>query len=262
VTVPSYLQPNFNYLETPGVVDVAGTITRIIAQAVALGWTNPAPGTVVCVADAAGHSFTLVFTRISATNLEMVYTDSFGRTFTRRCQVPATFVERLYLNTFGLFFDPGNGEGLWGSLMDLTPELPTAHDQWSIGHGFRTAGDADDNTFFTCGAMQLNSASPRVFVPLSITVFFTRGGANMGPNSPYSQAGSRMWFPNIQEGPVSGSTHRVRGRIYQQLFVSTLETAQTEFTVPLDQATTGLFKILAFRQAPGTFPYYFAVRKG
>jgi hypothetical protein len=261
MAVPPYLQPSFNFLETPGVVDVATTITRIIAQALALGWTNPAAGTIVSPANAVGQQITLVFTDISPTNLEMVFTDSLGRTFTRRAQTPASFTERLYLNTFGLFWDPGNSEGLWASIMDLSPELQNCHDQWAVGHGTRNSGDAGDGTWATDGAMQLDSATPRVYQPVLRTIFSTRGAGDNVVNVGYSQTGSRMWYPVVQEGPVVATTHRIRGIPYQLLYVSGAETPQTEFVVPLDQATTGLFKVLAFPIEPTIVNFRFAVRK-
>lgn len=266
MAVPVFLQPAFNYLQTVGVTDVSATITRIISQAVALGWSNPGAGQIQSPANSVGQYINLVFTRVSAQNLQMVFTDSYGRTFTRRCQVPNPMTERLYLNTFGCFFDPGNGEGLWGSIMDLSPELQDCHDQAFVGHGFRTAGDADDSHFDVPGSMQLDSSNPRVYVPQELTVLMPRGGLGSIGNCLYSQASSRMWYPCSYVGPVNGSVQRYRGRTYQALFVSDFEPTQSEIVVPLDQATTGVFKLLAFRTATtlfgsNVFRYRMAVRK-
>ncbi len=246
MAVPPFLQPSFNYLQTVGVTDVATTITRIETQAVALGWTNPGAGHIICPANIFGQYIDLQFNRISATVLEMVFTDSLGRSFTRRAQITSPMTERLYLNTFGFFFDPGNGEGLWGSILDTTPELQDCHDQTFVGHGARAADSTFDNLWSTVGAMQLSSANPRVYTPFVRAGLVPRGGLDNAGNCGYSQTGSRMWYPCAQVGPVSGTTQRYRGRPFQALWVSNFEAAQSEFVVPLDQATTGLFKVLSF----------------
>jgi hypothetical protein len=261
MTVPNYLAVAFNYLETSGVVDVANTITRMEAQAVALAWTNPGAGHIVSPPNAVGQSIDIQLNRIAATNLEMVFTDSLARTFTRRCQTPATFVERLYFNTFGFAFDPGNAQGLWGTILDLSPELQDCHDQWPLGHGFLTAADANDSTFFTCGSMQLSSANPRVYTPTAQSTIIASGSLDIGVPNGYSQGGSRMWYPCINVGPVTGSIQEIRGRRFQALFVHGNEPAQTEIVVPIDEATTGLFKILSWTPNTGQWNAKIAYRK-
>lgn len=246
MAVPPFLQPSFNYLQTVNVTDVANTITRIVAQAVALGWSNPGAGHVISPANSVGQYIDLQFTKISAVILEMVFTDSLGRTFTRRATMTSPMTERLYLNTFGFFYDPGNGEGLWASILDTTPELQDCHDQTFAGHGSRAADSTFDNLWSTMGAMQLSSANPRVYTPVVRSTLVPRGSLDTAGNCGYSQTGSRMWYPISQVGPVSGTTQRYRGRPFQALLVSNSEAAQSEFVVPLDQATTGLFKVLAF----------------
>ena len=261
MTIPIYLQPNFNFLETAGVTDVANTITRLKSQALLLGWTNPVGDTIVCPANSVGQQITVAFSRISATNIQMVVTDSLSRTCTRRCQTAATFVERIYFNTFGFFFDPGNSEGLWFSLLDLSPDLQNSHDQFATGHGTRNSSDSADVTMSVMASMQLNSASPRVYTATAITTWMPRGSLDTGSNQKFSQSGSRMWYPLVHVGPTASSTViRIRGRVFQALLVPSTETAQSEFTVPLDQATTGLFKVLSWA-ASANAGFVLAVRK-
>lgn len=261
MAIPTYLSPSFNYLETPLVVDVAATITRMVAQAVAVSWTNPGAGHIVSPPNAVGQYIDLQFSRISATNLQMVFTDSLARTFTRRCQVPASFTERLYFNNFGFAFDPGNAEGLWGTILDLSPELQSCHDQWPLGHGSRDVADNADGFFATCGSMQLSSANPRTYQTVLYTTVIASGDLDMTAPNGYSQAGSRMWYPCISEGPVTGSTREIRGRRFQALFVHGSESAQTEIVVPIDEATTGLFKILSWVPNSGSWNAKIAYRK-
>jgi len=259
MAVPTYLQPSFNFLETPGVTDVANTITRIKTRALLLGWTNPVGDTILSPANAVGQTIQLAFSRIGATNLQMVFTDSLGRTFTRRCQTAASFTERLYLNTFGFFFDPGNGECLWASILDLTPDLQDSHDQFATGYGTRTAADAVDVTMSSHAAMQLSSATPRVYTPIAITTWFPRGGLGT-TGQLYSTSLSRMWYPVVHVGPVVGTTWRLRGRLFQALMVPSSETPQSEITVPLDQGTTGTFKVTSWTSTANAL-YFMALRK-
>jgi hypothetical protein len=265
MTAPAYLANAFNFLETLTVTDVANTITRMLSQAALVGWTSGGAGNIRTPVNAAGQYIDLTFTRVSATNMQMVFLDSLSRTFTRRTQVPASFTERLYFNTQGFAFDPGNGEGLWGSILDLSPELQTAHDQWAAGFGARTAADALDGLFKTGGAEQLSSATPRVYTAVVASILHPRGGIiNSGAAACCfnSKSGSRLWFPVIQQGPVTGTTKRIRGRVFQMLFVSGLEAAQTEFVVPLDGANTGTFKVLSFSSSGQTsFNGQMAMRK-
>lgn len=246
MTVPNYLAVAFNYLETPGETDVANTITRMEAQAVALSWTNPGAGHIISPPNAVGQFIDIQFNRIAATNLEMVFTDSLARTFTRRCQTGSPFVERLYFNTFGFAFDPGNAEGLWGTILDLSPELQNCHDQWPLGHGSRDVADNPDGFFYTSGSMQLSSGNPRVYTPVAQTTIIAAGSSDMNAPNGYSQGGSRMWYPCINQGPVTGAVLELRGRRFQALFVHGSESSQTEIVVPIDEATTGLFKILSW----------------
>jgi hypothetical protein len=147
-------------------------------------------------------------------------------------------------------------------MFDMSPELQDCHDQFATGHGYLTAAGADDSTFYATGGEQLSEATPRAYAPIALTALFQRAGFETGGlPCPYSQAGSRMWYPVTHYGPVTASTTwRVRGRLYQMLHVSSVEAAQSEFSVPLDQATTGQFKVLAFRAHP-SFAVFMAARK-
>lgn len=263
---PTFLANNFSYLETPGVTDVANTITRIIAQALAMGWSNPSGNIIQTPANSVpGQYIQLDFSRQAATTLRMVFTDSFGRTFTRQTNTPATFIERLYFNTQGFAFDPANTEGLWAGIMDLSPELQNAHDQWPIGHGARDSGGTLAGNFQTNGAMQLSSASPRTYVGTALTILAPRGNAvSTTPTAgmlPFSQPGGRLWYPAIQIGPATGTVFRIRGRVYQMLFVSESEPDQSEIVVPIDGATTGTFKVLGFPVAAQAWRAKMAMRK-
>ncbi len=265
MAIPTYLAANFNFLETAGVTDVLNTIARIKSQALLLGWTNPSGDTILSPANAVGQTIQLAFSKISATNLQMVFTDNFGRTATRRCQVAATFTERIYFTQFSFFFDPGNGEGLWASILDCSPDIQNSHDQTYAWHGSRTAADALDGLFQTSGAMKLDAATPRVYTANADSTFcqrFILAGAVAGRGMvPYSQSGSRLWYPIWQEGITSGSQHRLRGRVFGALFVSDAEAAQTELVVPLDESNSGLFKVLAFSNAGTKLQAKFAVRR-
>jgi hypothetical protein len=87
MSVPNYLAVSFNYLETLAVTDVANTITRIGTQLVALSWTSLGGGQYQSPTDSGGRYLKLTFTKISATQIEMVLLDSLSRTFTRRAAV-------------------------------------------------------------------------------------------------------------------------------------------------------------------------------
>jgi hypothetical protein len=266
MAVPTYLANNFNFLETSGVTDVSTTITRLVAQAVALVWTNPGAGHVVSPPNAVGQYIDLQFNRIAATNLEMVFTDSLTRTFTRRAQVTAAWTERIYFNTYGMLLDFSNGEGFWATLLDLSPELQNSHDQFATGNGARTSGGVLDSFYSTHGSEQLSSANPRVYALNSANLLVPRGNIQMTAPpqgmQALTQSGGRLWYPNIQVGPVTAAIWRVRGRVFQMLMVYNSESNQSEITVPIDQATTGVFKITSVPIVAGNnFDGKMAMRK-
>ena len=267
MAAPTYLANNYNFLETAGQTDVANTITRIIAQALAMGWTNPSGNIVKSPPNAVGQFIQLTFARIGATNLEMVLLDSLSRTFTRRAQPAATFVERLYVNTQGMMIDFDNGEGLWASILDLSPELQDAHDQFAIGNGSRTVANTLDSFYQVAGSEQLSSATPRVYTITQFAGLFVPRGDLHSAASPQgiqslSQPGSRLWYPWIFCGPVVGTTNRIRGRVFQALITDPTLPAQTEVVVPIDGANTATFKVTAMPTGlAGTFNGKVAWRK-
>jgi hypothetical protein len=265
--MPAYLENNFNFLETAGQTDVSSTITRIVAQALLLGWTNPGSGRIKSPPNSVGQFIDCQFNRISATNLELVMTDSLSRSFTRRAQPAATFVERLYVNTQGFLIDYDNGEGLWASIFDLAPELQDAHDQFAVGNGARTAANTLDSIYQVAGSQQLSSASPRVYTAVQSAGLFIPRGNLLSAASPQgfqstSQGGSRLWYPWIFVGPVTGVINRIRGRVFQALIVDGTLAAQTEIVVPINGSSTGTFKVTAMPTAlSGTFNGKVAWRK-
>lgn len=265
MAIPTFLAATFNFLETVGVTDVVNTITRIKTRALLLGWTNPSGDIILSPPNTAGQTIQLAFVRIAAGNLEMAFTDSLGRTATRRCQTGASFTERLYFTQFSFFFDPGNGEGLWASILDASPDPQSSHDQTFAFHGSRTAADALDGNFLTSGSMTLNAATPRAYGPTQDSLFcqrFMATGAVVGRGMvPYSQAGSRLWYPCWQHGLSSGAQHRLRGKAFGVLLVSDTEAAQSEIVVQLDEANSGLFKVLAFANGGTRFQGKFACRR-
>lgn len=267
MTIPIYLNSAFNFLETVGETDVANAITRILSQSALVGWTTSGGNTTKSPANSVGQQITFLFTRISASNLQVQFTDSQSRTWTRRAQTGGTYTERLYCNNFGIFWDPSNGEGFWGSILDATPDLQNAHDQTFAGHASRTVADALDGLFVTAGHEQLNAASPRAYVPVGVGAVTYRGNYNAATPElgglQYSESLSRLWHPMIFEGISSGAEHRIRGRVFQGLYVGNPESPQSEFSVPLDEANTGLFKILAFTTGSAGlgFDFHIAVRK-
>lgn len=262
MSVPAFLATSFNFLSTLAVTDVANTITRIGTQLVALGWTSLGGNAYQCPTDSGGHFITLTFTRNSATQLQMQMTDSLSRTITRTTNVPASFTENLYCSTFAFYFDPGNTEGLWASIYDMSPDLQSSHDQFAVMHGFFTSGISDDSTFYHSGGCILDASSPRVYTPTKLVDFITRAGFDGGNYSAhYSQAGSRMWYPCLHAGLNIAGQLRVRGRLQQVLWVSAQEAAGTEISVPLDQSTTGLFKVLGYRVDTNSFGLVMAARK-
>jgi hypothetical protein len=251
MSVPFYLQGNVRFREDAGVVDVATVITNLKAEALALSppWTDLGGDEIKSPVDSSGRFMKILLTRILATTLEIRVRDTLDRQFTRRAQFVASMTTRYYVGQFHVAVDFSNGEGFWANILDLSPEAQNAHDQYVLGMGARTAAGADDFRLTPTGTFALEDSSPRVYIFIRTPVLDVVDG--LAPRLLVKTTGdSRVFYPILSYAKSVPLVYRLRGKFCQMLHLP-VETDQTEFAVPIDLSTTGLFKVLSFPDSDG-----------
>jgi hypothetical protein len=250
---PNYLNGTTRYRRDVGVTDVTTIITDLTTEATALtpAWTNLGGGHLQSPADSAGRKMDLQFNRISATNLEMVGTDGAGRSFTRRAQIAGggSNVD-FYVGQFHMVLDwvnAGTSEGLHAIMLDETPESQTSHDKWLNLHGSRDSSNVA--TSWKTGSSGIVRASTYAEVVQRVLYALATKRGMFGPASGLAltrtQGGSNVWFPAIQMGDTVSGTLKIRGKWYQHLLTNqVIFPAGSEVSVPIDGATTAVFRVL------------------
>lgn len=259
MTIPTYLNTNIRYKRDATVTDVQTIINSIVAEAQAItpAWSNPLSGKIVSPADADGRQVTVQFNKISATVLEMVVTDGQGRSVTKRANIAVagsnidyfTGPYSFYIDWFNA--DNSNSEGHYVSLLDLSPELQTAHNKWVVMHGSRLSGGTfqDWNVghpAFVNSTGAFGVVAGSYLYPFGNNRTINNGGIGGGKLATRTPAGSNYWYPVIQIGdPVSAGVYRIYGKWFQALLCNSgIFAAGSEVSVPVDESTTGVFRVL------------------
>jgi hypothetical protein len=270
MAIPTYLQGNVRYKLDISVTDVQTIIDNVTSEAIALSpaWTNPSAGKIISPEDTDGRKMTIEFSRISATNLQAVFTDGQGRTSTRRAQIAGGGSNiNYYIGQYHMVLDWLNSttpEGMYAMILDLSPELQTAHNKWMVVNTSRTSADSNDSMWTTDSCVTVRSSD--VFATLASKNFSPIGGYQNGGGSGAGGClrtigGSTIWTPILHFADTSSGSYRYRGRFYQCLYTqSEYIGTGLEITVPIDEITTGTFKTL--NMAPtSAHPLRFCVRK-
>ena len=248
--------------------DVDDILDRLDTVLAAAGWTVAAPGgPYTTPADADGRYFKLTFTRVSATRLSCVMTDDQLRaTGSRGMEITGVQTINLYYSTKYLYIvNTGQEDTIYATLLSLYPESETIHHNYCVFFGTReTAGWARNNNI--CGnniqvradtGAYLTQGTPTTYTFLD---YGSEGGSNYCTATRHA-SGARRWYPVWTLGQDGSSVYRLRGRYYNALIMHySWVTIGTEYTVPIDEATTAIFKVLNMTQNTNN-QYYMAVRK-
>lgn len=267
---PPYLTGTVYYAQDVGVVDVATIITKIKTMALAAvpAWTNPSGDKIVSPADSSGRQYSVQFTRVAATNLEILFTDGQGRTLTKRAQIAgAGSTINYFIGQFHVVLDWMNGatpEGMYAIMLDESPEVQTSHNRWLVATSSRNAADAIDNGWLASSNFCVQSGA--VFA-INTNCFLypayniQQSGFAAGGSQNRTIGGSNVWFPLIQMSASIALNNRIYGRLYSCLNIKgTVAPVGSEVSVPIDQSTSIIMKVLQMA-ATGTPNDRFAVRK-
>jgi hypothetical protein len=253
MTLPTYLTGTVGYHNDPTVTDVQTIINSVTTLVTGLtpAWSNPGAGQLTSPADASGRQMTLVFSRVSATVLQLIATDGQGRSFTQQADIAvAGSSVDYYAGQYHLVLDwlnASSSEGFQLSLLDESPELQTSHNKWLVYYGSRNSagsyrslskvgyiGYIDSTNSFSIGSRisLVPQGNPR------------NNNAGALANTK-TQGGSNILYPYIAMGDSVAGVFKIRGKLYQQLICNGAVFGDgSEFTVPLDDSITGVFKVI------------------
>lgn len=155
MTVPNFLSSSycdFRFTKLWGITDVSSILTALTAQlvtapAAANKWTENPAGTFQSPSDASGRYIKCAFTRVAATNLQMVLTDHNVVTIcTRRIQISGATNVDLYTGKFYVVIDSlvATPEIMLAFLLDPSPEALASVPNPAFGNAYRSAADAAD----------------------------------------------------------------------------------------------------------------------
>jgi hypothetical protein len=250
MTAPHYLQSAFRYIRLVGVIDVQTIIDSVkdeVLNQLPVGsrWTDLGGDEVRSPLDADGRFVRFNMNRIAALNLEAIITDPDARSFTRRTQMAAAVAVNIFSGPSHLFIDFENGEGIWAAVVDLFPLPQRAHEKFVVGQGFRNAADVDDATYRVGSLFERNATD--VYAS-NVGAMDTLGGSFGGGVDVWlmrSLAGARIGTPShvFNDTPAPVRT-RIMGRLPQTVLVNHQEIQGTEIVYPMDETTTGTFRVL------------------
>jgi len=263
---PAYIIPA-NYYSNAAVDDVQHILDDLDTLLAANGWTVTAPGgPYTTPVDPWGRWFKLTFTRISATRLDCAMTDDQARvTSTREMQITGTQTINYYYGTRYVYIvNTGQEDTIFATLLSLYPESETVHNRYCVFFGTRTsAGGVSSNTVGCLETVRGDTNAYVVQGTPSYSLYLVYGcstGSNTCVNARHI-SGARRWYPAWSAGRDTLGTYGMRGRLYNVLLMMQgTGLIGTEYTIPVDQATTGVFKILNITYGATSY-YYKAVRK-
>lgn len=246
MTLPAFVDTPFRYKETQGVLDVATVITDLRAELLALGWTEPVGNTFQSPARADGIFFQFIIARLSATRVSMVVKDQWGvqvnNQTTTQMDVQATgSTVRYYTGPLHLclsFDRSDTPEAFFCGVMEVSPEtmgIPYAYYFTSRGPRDNTGAysNAGYNQFYA------KAIGATAYTASSVGIIDRRAYSAQG----YTVSGAIYIVPLEF---VSGSGFYAYGRLFQAVIVPADLAFGAEVTMPLDDQTTGVFKVAGF----------------
>ena len=153
VQIPFTFQDNqvkYFDVESGGV----GIITDFRFLAVTtLGWTEPSSGLFKTPVLTGGTFMDVLLTKISSAILELRVRNHLGTsimTTVRRIQIDTTngSTVRYHVNTYGFYFETSGFEGMYGSMLDASPDLPADNAaSYIVANATRNSASTVDGNF-------------------------------------------------------------------------------------------------------------------
>jgi len=257
MSVPNFLSGNFRYLSRPGVTDVNTIISDLASELAANGWTDigspPGGGPFKSPVNATdGSYFKLTLTRVSATALLLLINDMFGTAINYDTSGAQQYIDaggteiRCFSGPDYVVVESmrATPEVFWAQRLNVWPETPgLVRPTFVVQYGPRDhSGNLGNLTWAFLNLRELNGG------------FSNRQGGHVivrsgnAPGSPIglfvTTSGAYMFEPlDLVDATYTSQPSYLLGRCPQCLLVDQQHLAGTEFTVPIDTGTTGVFKV-------------------
>jgi len=241
----------YSYRSDAAMTDWNTFLTNINTELVTNnGWTTPSANLYKSRVDAGGRWIDLLFTRVSATNLEIRMRDHLGRTvYTRRVQLAAGGTTIEYFT--GWYYCvvqslQATAELLQAYILEPSPDTELMlYNVGILGTAYRTTADANDSqgsqvmmAFGLIDTTQVYSFASRMAPGSSTT-------ANTGLNK-IMVSGSIVTEPIIPDvGTVTASTCKSQGQVFQAWGVDNGRAFGTDLTIKVDTGVTATFRVLS-----------------
>ncbi len=264
MSVPTFLvgvlNTDFNYLSHLAVTDTITILNDLNTQLTALGWTcsvagaSPnAVGTYTSPVRSDGASIKVVATQVSATAVKYVVTDHTGlqvnnATSTQQQIAVAGNEVRLYCNMFGFFVDSIQATPeCWGAgILDQTPEAMTVPraNYFATGGPRNNAGTINSQAWEALWVLAPGGTAYALGAAAG-----SRRAPSVGTFTRTTFTGALMFAP-MEMGKGGGDPLLyLLGRVFQALMLDGAQIFGAEFTVPIDVAVTGVFKVIGLATA-------------
>lgn len=247
MTLPNFLDSaycDFRHKVDCGVTDfntTLATLTDLLVTQPAAGckWTENPAGTFQSQNDTSGRFIKLVFTRISATNLQMQVIDHNAVTIcTRRIQTDSGRTIRVYTGKFYCMIEAARAtpECFVAFLVDPTPEPLASVPNPSFGIGFRTSGDVSDGL----GGIGYLYAIDNVAVANVRRAGLWNNLTALNYWSPLAPTG-RFWFSPLRVSQNISTVWHWAGQMPQTLYGSGDIPPGVIVRIPIDDGVIGEF---------------------
>lgn len=251
MAVPTFLATVFRYLSVAGVTDVAAIITNFRSEVITNGtWTEPSAGLFKSPPDADGRFFDILLVATTATRLQFrVRNQSATVLFDREIDIDGAGTEvRIYTGPYHAWIESvrATPEVAFGTLLDLTPDLQTAHSNYVAGNAKRTSAGADDGNFGNIGQVASFDAGVPAFASRLMTM--DQAGGVVVPK--LTPSGDQIAYPAELAANMSG-LQRMIGRLFQAYMVDASLAFGAEVTFPIDTATSAVFKVISVTSSGG-----------
>ncbi len=260
MTAPAFLATSFYFTELAGVTDVQtilDTLATLLKTTNSPPWTEPTAGTFQSPVDSYGRCFTMTPVKESATRLSWVIKDRAGIRMhvETKLQVDTAVggsVVRIYSGQYHLVIESMNGatrELLMASIIDQAPETPGQPASYiAVWAGARNAAGTLMGNGFDSWHLNGAATGPRLLQP----VVYSNASEFLAHD------GSIIFAPvDICSGALSAILY---GRLYQFLFSDDAVVPGSDYTVPLDDSATGIFRGLT-NVANGANGFSLSIRK-
>lgn len=241
----------WGYRSDAAMTDWNTFLTNINTELVTnLSWTTPSANLYQSPADAGGRWIDLLFTRVSATNLECRMRDHLGRTvYTRRIQIAGggTTVE-YYVGKFYAVIQSlqATAELIQAYIFEPSPDTELElFNHGIMGTAYRSTGDVNDSLGHQVGNLFGLLDSSQAYASLATRAapgeaYTSNGSANM-----IMVSGNLLIEPLMPWTNAPGNVNKHCGQVYQCWYIDNGKAFASDHTIKVEAGVTKTFRVLS-----------------